>query len=165
MSERSEMEFEQDARIYEAAFHVIPSLEEGEATAVAARLRSMIEEKGGTILGGEAPLLMRLAYPMQKDIDRKRHTFTSAYFGWVVFEATGDAAHDVKESLGKDMNILRSLVIKTVKEAAEQRKHPARIREERPIVGPTHTPKAEEKPAEPMTVEAMDAEIAKLVVE
>jgi ribosomal protein S6 len=164
MAEDTQIDRNDDARIYEAAFHVIPSLEEADAAAVAAGIRGAIEAKGGTVLGGDAPQLMRLAYPMQKDIDRKRHTFTSAYFGWVVFEATGDVAHEVKESLGKDDKILRSLVIKTIKEAAEPRKHPARLRDERPVA-PMYTPKTEEKPAEPMTVEAMDAEIAKLVVE
>jgi ribosomal protein S6 len=157
----------EDTRIYEAAFHVIPSLEEADAAAVAAGLRTMINEKGGKVIGGEAPQLMRLAYAMQKDIDRKRHTFTSAYFGWVIFEAAGDLAHEVKLSLENDTKILRSLVVKTVKEAAEPRKHPAQqTMPERPMA-PVREPvrEVEKAPGEPMTVEAMDAEIAKLVVE
>jgi ribosomal protein S6 len=156
----------EDARVYEAAFHVIPSLEEAQAAAVAAEIRSLIESKGGKILGGEAPLLMRLAYPMEKDIERKRYTYTSAYFGWVVFETTGEIAHDVKKAIETNKSILRSLVIKTEKIAAEPRKHPAHMAVPERPVAPTYTPAAApEKPAEPMTVEAMDAEIAKLVVE
>jgi ribosomal protein S6 len=159
-------ETDADVRIYEAAFHVIPSVEEAEAAAVAAEIRSLIESKGGKAIGGEAPQLMHLAYEMQKDIDRKRHTYTSAYFGWVVFESTGEAAHDIKKSIEANKNVLRSLVIKTAKEAAEFHKHPAQIVVPERPVAPTYTPApTPEKPAEPMTVEAMDAEIAKLVVE
>lgn len=157
-----------ETRVYEASFHVIPSLQEDEAAAVATDIRGMIESKGGKVLGGEAPQQMPLAYSMQKDIDRKRHTFSSAYFGWVVFEAEGGAAHEVKKAIEDNPAILRSLVIKTVKEAAEPRKHPATALEsDEPVAPRTPAPAApaEEKPAEPMTVEAMDAEIAKLVVE
>ncbi|MBP9771835.1 MAG: 30S ribosomal protein S6 [Candidatus Pacebacteria bacterium] len=160
----------EDTRIYEAAFHVIPSLEEAEAASIASDIRAKIEAQGGTILGGEAPQLMQLAYPMQKDIDRKRYTYTSAYFGWVVFESNGEVAHSIKSFLGdNNTSILRSLVVKTTKEAAEPRKHPAQTAQPERPVAPAYvaTPDviAPEKAAEPMTVEAMDAEIAKLVVE
>jgi ribosomal protein S6 len=158
-----------ESRVYEAAFHVISSVDEAQAAAVAGEIRSLIEAKGGKVIGGEAPLLMPLAYPMQKDIDRKRHTFTSAYFGWIFFEANGDIAHEVKKAIETNISILRSLVVKTTKAAAlEPHKHPAHLApQERPSVSFQEAPVApiEEKPAEPMTVEAMDAEIAKLVVE
>jgi ribosomal protein S6 len=158
----------EDTRIYEAAFHVIPSLEEAQAAAVAADIRAFIESKGGKILGGETPILTHLAYPMQKDIERKRYTYASAYFGWVVFESTGNVAHEVKKAVESNPSVLRSLAIKTVKAAAEPRKHPAQTVVAPPerSITPTYTPAPiPEKPAEPMTVEAMDAEIEKLVVE
>jgi ribosomal protein S6 len=155
-----------DTRIYEAAFHVISSLEEGEAAAVGAEIRSFIESKGGKILASEAPLLMHLAYEMQKDIDRKRYTYTSAYFGWIIFESNGEVAHAVKQAVEGNKSVLRSLVVKTDREAVEFRKHPAHATPPERPVAPTYTPApAPEKAAEPMTVEAMDAEIAKLVVE
>lgn len=115
----------QDARIYEAAFHIVPSLDEAGAAAVAAEIRSFIESRGGSILGLGQPMLMALAYPIQKDIERTRHTFTQSHFGWFVFETTPDVAHALKEVLGTHASIVRSLLMKTTKEAAADRPHPA----------------------------------------
>lgn len=167
----------QDSRVYEAAFHIIPSLDEAGAAAVVAEIRSFIESRGGSILGLGEPMLMALAYPIQKDIERTRHTFTKSHFAWFVFETTPGAAHEVKEMLGTHASIARALLMKTVKAAAEDRPHPAlaAMPEDDAIVD-DGTAVAEEDVVEkessskesedtPMDVEKVDEEIDRLVAE
>lgn len=165
----------QDSRIYEAAFHLVPTLNDDGAAADAAEIRAFLESRGASILGFGAPMLMELAYPIKKDIERTRHTFTRSYFGWFVFEATPEVAHETKEMLGARSSVIRALLMKTEKEAALDRVHPATVSapltgdaadEEEPVevVAEEGAPEAlvkEEKTA--MDVEEVDAEIAKLV--
>ena len=178
----TEMDTE-NSRIYEAAFHVVPSLDEAGAEAEVAEIKSFIVSHGGTIIGSGEPMLMALAYEVQKDIDRKRHTFNRAYFAWFVFEASPEAAHAIKEMLGARATLVRSLLIKTVKEAASDRRHPALLAtpsSDAPVADATEEPiEVEEAPAaedlsaealakaekKPIDVEKVDAEIAKLVAD
>jgi|GEM_PF-2294399 len=163
----------EDSRIYEAAFHIVPSLDEAGAAAEVADIKKFLVSNGATILGSGEPMLMELAYEIQKDIDRKRHTFTRAYFAWFVFEASPEAAHAVKEMLGVRLTLVRSLLIKTSKEAASDRRHPALLATpsndapvaEEPVEVVEEAPVAADEEKKPMDVEKVDAEIAKLVVE
>lgn len=162
----------QDSRIYEAAFHIIPSLDEAGAAAVVAEIRTAIESKGGSIIGLGEPMLMALAYPIQKDIERTRHTFTKSYFAWFVFETTPSVAHELKEMLGAHASIVRSLLMKTVKAAAEDRPHPALVAvpDEGAVVDDGTTESLDDVvpvavDAVEMDVEKVDEEIEKLVAE
>lgn len=166
----------EDSRIYEAAFHIVPSLDEAGAVAEAADIKAFIVSNGGNVIGSGEPMLMTLAYEVQKDIDRKRHTFNRAYFAWFVFEAAPEAAHAIKEMLGARSTLVRSLLIKTTSEAANDRRHPALLATPSTDVAPVPAVEEqhaqEEAPAvvddevkESMDVEKVDAEIAKLVVE
>lgn len=177
---------EEDSRIYEAAFHIVPSLDEAGAAEEAAEIKKFLVSRGATILGSGEPMLMALAYEIQKDIDRKRHTFTRAYFAWFVFEAAPEAAHAAKEMLGTRATIVRALLMKTSREAAAERRHPAllatpsdeapvneeadvedtssSLSAEAPLAGGSESG-AKEEEKKPMDVEKVDAEIAKLVVE
>lgn len=157
-----------DSRIYEAAFHIVSSLDDVGAATEAAAIRKTLESHGAAVMSEGAPMLMGLAYPIQKSIERVRHTFTKGYFGWFVFEASPEAAHAIKEMLLTRPTIIRSLLVKTVKEAADDRKHPALSAPKGDAPMP-NKPDEPEAPAEeekkPMDVEQVDAEIAKLVVE
>lgn len=161
----------EDSRIYEAAFHIVPSLDEAGAAAEADEIKKLLVSKGASILGSGEPMLMALAYEIQKDIDRKRHTFTRAYFGWFVFEAAPEAAHALKEMLGERDTLIRVLLMKTSKEAASDRRHPALLAtpsDETPVVEElveVEAPAVADEEKKPMDVEKVDAEIAKLVVE
>ncbi len=157
----------EDSRLYEVSFHIVPTLDEAGVAETVASLKTLVEKNGGSVVGSETPVLMKLAYTIEKDIERKRHSFESAYFGWMFFEATPEGAHAVKEAIATNNAIVRSLFIKADKEALEFHKHPAHTTS--PYEAPTRDEVAvEDVPqveAQPMTVEAMDAEIAKLVVE
>ena len=165
----------QDSRIYEASFHLVSTLNDDSALAEVAEIRTFLEARVATIRGLGAPMLMELAYPIQKDIDRTRHTFTRSYFGWFVFETTPEAAHAAKEMLTTRSSVIRALLIKTSAHAAEDRKHPATVSvllAEEPLevlgdpelsISKDTTPiDAPEKGS--IDIAQVDAEIAKLVV-
>src|SRR5688500_14397470 len=74
---------DEDSRLYELGFHLVPMVGDEGAPTEAAKVRKVVEEKGATIVGEEAPRLMRLGYPMRAHINRTHHVCESAYFGWV----------------------------------------------------------------------------------
>ncbi len=154
---------EEESRVYEASFHIVPSGGEEGALKEFEAIRTLLESKKAAILGQDIPRPITFAYEIQKDIERKRHTFPNGYFGWFVFEADPSAAHAVKEALNTMNSVIRFLLVKTIKEAATPQKHsfaaaPTHERREAPR-------RKEEKPAGEMNVAQVDAEIAKLVVE
>lgn len=156
-------ENDDESRVYEVSFHIVPSGGEEGALKEFEAIRTLLESKKAVILGQEVPHSMTFAYEIQKDIERKRHTFPNGYFGWFVFEATPEAAHSIKETMNTMNPVIRFLLVKTVKEAATPQKHTftatqTETRREAPR-------RKEEKPVGEMDVAKVDAEIAKLVVE
>lgn len=160
-----------DARVYELGFHIVPTVGDDGLPQEVDALHALIAKYHGTIISEEHPQLMHLAYPLSHDIARTRHTFDTAYFGWVVFEAFPHDAHAVKEAMRANQHIVRSLLIKTEKDAPQVR-HPAVAPrfETKPtdFSARTHEKPVREavveEPAVPMSTEQMDAEIEKLVV-
>ena len=75
---------------YELAFHVLPTVAEGEVASVFETLKGIITKDGGEIFDEEAPERFDLAYEIVQNIEGKNRKFSSAYFGWVRFKA--DAA-------------------------------------------------------------------------
>lgn len=102
--------------VYEVGFHVISSVPEEEVGAQVAHVHDVIEKEGGVIISEEFPKMMELAYPMVKVANNQRKTYTSAYFGWIKFEAPTSAAPAVKKSLDGNLKVLRFIIIKTAKE-------------------------------------------------
>jgi ribosomal protein S6 len=103
---------ENEQNSYELAFHILPTVAEGEVAGVYEALKAQIIKDGGTITDEEAPERFELAYEIVKHIEGKNRKFTSAYFGWVRF--TMEAANAVRliEEVDGNVNILRHLLIK-----------------------------------------------------
>ena len=99
-----------ETQVYELGFHIIPSVEKNNIADEIGSIRSAIEKLGGIFVAEEFPKLITLAYTMTKDIDGKRYKFNNAYFGWLKFEIG-------KELIDSNNNILRFLIIKTVRES------------------------------------------------
>ncbi len=168
MAETQENSGDEDTRVYEIGLHVVPSGGEEGAQEEFTAIRAEIARHGGSIISEEAPTLLTLAYKMQKDIDRKRYTYTNAYFGWIKCDLTPEAAHALKDFVANRKHVLRYLLIKTTRETfVRQLPQLARERHERALhkEGTAADAPAALVPETPMTVEAMDAEIDKLIVE
>ncbi len=97
---------------YEFAFHVLPTVVEGEVAGVFDSIKAHITKVGGEIVGEEMPERIELAYPIVKSIEGKNRKFTSSYFGWVRFALLGENLEALREELENETVILRNLLIK-----------------------------------------------------
>ena len=70
---------------YEFAFHVLPTIAEGEVANVFEALKAHIAQVG-EIINEEKPERIELVYPIVKQMEGRNRKFTSAYFGWVRFK-------------------------------------------------------------------------------
>ncbi len=108
-------EAQAEGNTYELAFHVLPTVAEGEVASVVDTIKSHITTAGGTITGEEAPARFELAYEIVKHLEGRNRKFTSAYFGWIRFTMTGEAVEELSAEIDGMKEILRSLVIKLTK--------------------------------------------------
>lgn len=97
---------------YELAFHVLPTVAEGEVANVVTALKALVAADGGTITTEEAPQRFELAYPIEKRFEGKFRSYKSAYFGWVRFTATPAAVTGILREVEAHPEVLRALLVK-----------------------------------------------------
>jgi ribosomal protein S6 len=100
---------------YELAYHILPTVAEGEVTAVTEELKALVAKAGGTIVDEEAAERFELAYEIDKYLEGRYRKFTSAYFGWIRFELPPVALAGLTEAADEHKQILRSLLIRLTK--------------------------------------------------
>jgi len=101
---------------YELAFHVLPTVAEGEVAKVVDTLKGYITAVGGTITDEEKAAHFELAYEIEKYLEGKYRRFNTAYFGWVRFMLTPEALAEVIEEVEGNKSILRHLVVRLTRE-------------------------------------------------
>jgi len=104
-----------DRNNYELAFHVLPTVAEGEVSGVFDTIKSLITTNGGELVDEESPERFELAYEVVKHIDTKNRKFSSAYFGWVRFSSEAVAIEAVNLGMDENPNVLRYMVTKLTK--------------------------------------------------
>lgn len=104
-------------KIYEVGYHLISSIAEENVPAEEAKVKEYLAKEKAIIISEEAPALRPLAYPIKKAFGGVYKTFDKAYFGFIKFELgeEGDITK-IDAALKNNTNILRHLVIKTVRE-------------------------------------------------
>ncbi len=107
---------QKEPKIYEIGYLFVPTLSEEELPKVYGDLKAMVEGAGGVMIADEMPKFINLAYPMLKIVSNVRNHFDTAYFGWLKFEMSGDKIGEIKKQLDLDINTIRFLIIKTVRE-------------------------------------------------
>lgn len=105
-----------DARVYEVGYLLAPTIPEGEAPVVYNSLKELIASFDGEIISDEMPKMIGLAYAMPKVLQNVRHKFDTAYFGWIKFSMDPEKVLKLKKKLDLDLNFIRFLILKTVKE-------------------------------------------------
>ncbi len=158
------MEKETDAKVYELGYHLLPTLSEGDIAHEVSSLKSQIERRGGVILAEEAPKMIDLSYTMSKENAGKLVKFNTTHFGWVKFEMAPLMAAELKADAGGNSNILRHLLITTVRESTmAPRRMVAGVRE----VTPTTTLRklVKEEAQVPVSEAELDKKIEELVGE
>jgi len=118
---------ENEQNSYEFAFHVLPTVAEGEVNSVFDAIKALITKDGGEIFDEEAPERFELAYEIVKHIEGKNRKYASAYFGWVRFKAEASIIEGFLEEIESRGDILRHLLIKLTRVEEENpfRFHPS----------------------------------------
>lgn len=136
-----------EPRVYELGYHLVPTLAEEQIPAASGAVRGMIEQISKDVIAEELPVFIDLAYQVVKTIDHKNKRFDEAYFGWIKFEASPLGIAKLEEALKKDENVLRYLVVKT-------------LREDTFIAKKFTGAKVKEQEGEPVDTEAVETEAA-----
>jgi ribosomal protein S6 len=149
--------------LYELGFHILSTISEENLASEVSNIKSIIEKNGGLFIGEEGQAKsIRLVYNMSKVINNQRKVFDTAYFGWVKFEANPDSISKMREKLSKVENILRFLLIKSVRESKMVSKKPSMMSLSYGIEKKT---KEISKEKEPISEVQVDKAIDELIVE
>jgi len=100
---------------YEFAFHILPTVAEGEVPAVFAALKDIITKAGGELFDEEVPERFDLAYDIVEHLEGKNRKFSSAYFGWIRFKAVSAKIEEITSEVETRTDILRYLLIRLTK--------------------------------------------------
>ena len=129
MSADSNHENETIIRIYEAGYHIVPTVKEEDVEKVVSGIRSEIEKLGGSFIAEGSPALMKLSFDMDKREGEKHVGYDRGYFGWLKFEAGTHAAKALTDSLQGNPQVLRAMVFKTVREDTRAKFKAPQLRE------------------------------------
>jgi len=111
------MEYNDERRVYELGYHMVPTLTDEELQKEVDSLRGAISELKGTIVSESEPAPIELAYTMVIGEGGKNTKYDTSFFGWIKFDLEpGQLAHLQDEVIADNKNILRHLLIKTVAE-------------------------------------------------
>jgi len=159
---REETALGDELQVYELGYHLLPIIAEESLEGEVSNIKSVIEKNGGLFIGEEGtPRNTKLTFSMSKVINNKKANFDNAYFGWVKFEATSDSILKMKEAFDKEQNILRFLLIKSVRESKMVSRKSNIALKPRPMTDRTK----EIKEAGPISEVQVDKAIDELVVE
>ena len=106
---------EQEFANYELAYHVLPTVTDGEVATVRDRVAAAITAIGGEVSIEEAPQHIELAYDIDKYLEGKHRKFSTAYFGWIRFQAERSQIDALTAAIDADKEILRYLLIRLTK--------------------------------------------------
>lgn len=159
---QKEIKADANGRVYEVGYLLVPTVEEGNVPSIHGDLKDIVASTfKGEIISDEIPKMMTLAYPMLKVTANVRNKFETAYFGWIKFTMGAEEIVELKKKLDLDPNIIRFLIIKTVKENTIATKRFA----VRGGVKRTFTPRKSDEVTAPINKEEVDKEIDALIAQ
>jgi ribosomal protein S6 len=114
--ENKEKKGDDESRIYEVSYLLVPTIIEEELPAAYGDVKEMVSTSSTNIIIDEVPKMMPLAYEMTKIIKNVHNKFEKGYFGWTKFEADADKVDELKKKMEEDDRVIRFLIVKTVRE-------------------------------------------------
>jgi ribosomal protein S6 len=102
--------------VYEIGYLIMPTVSEEQISAEVASLHDILTSAKAEVIAEGFPNLIQLAYTMVRSIDSKNRKFKEGYFGWIKFELPVAEIANIKTAFDKHPNVLRHLIIKTVRE-------------------------------------------------
>jgi ribosomal protein S6 len=106
-----------ETKIYEVSFHAPVAVGEDGAAAVFERVKGLIASLNGSLIAEGAPKRMPLATEIVRSVTGKREHHTEGYFSWIKYEAPAESAPALEIALKKDREVLRYLLIVTVRDS------------------------------------------------
>lgn len=150
-----------NSRVYELGYLLVPTISPEDVPVNYGNFKELISSFGGEIIADEMPKMTNLAYTMRKVTSNVRSKFNTAYFGWTKFVMGTERVEELKKKLDLDPNIVRFLILKTVKENTIAAKR--FIRGETYRKTPNAKRNAENETAVPINKEEIDKEIDALI--
>ena len=111
-------------RVYELGYLLSPKVQDEALGTLESSLTKIITDRGGEIIAEGKPDPIDPAYTIEKTIDNKKERFEQAYFGWVKFALMPEKLAEIKELVEKMKEMLRHLLITTVRENTMLSKKP-----------------------------------------
>ncbi|MBY0294178.1 30S ribosomal protein S6 [Patescibacteria group bacterium] len=151
--------------VYEVGFHVVPTVGDEGVAGVVDQVRSALGN--AEIISEQFPERMRFAYTVERSVTGKREKYDEAYFGFIKFALERESINALEDALRSNKNVLRYLLIETVREEIGAVPRRAVFASDR-LEGETiQKPKAveEEKAVAEVSEEELDKSIDALVSE
>jgi ribosomal protein S6 len=101
--------------IYEVGFHLVPTISEDGVAAAVEKVRAAIG-KGAEFISEGYPHKISLAYTIERASQGKREKYSEAWFGWIKFAQNKSKTPVLEAALNASPDVLRSLIIETVRE-------------------------------------------------
>lgn len=105
-----------DSRVYEISFIFDNKLDEEAALEKGNAIKQSIATLGGSFISEEAPYMRELAYEMVRVQNNVNVRFNEGYFGWIKFELDAAKVKEFEKALKLDEQVVRYLVVTTVRE-------------------------------------------------
>lgn len=103
-------------QVYEVGFHIAPFVGDENVAHEVGGIKDALEAIKAETISEDFPRLRPLAYPIDKQIKGDKKICNEAYFGWIKFEAPTEAIESFKKVMEARENVIRFLIIKTVRE-------------------------------------------------
>jgi len=113
---------------YECAFHLLPTVADGEVASAVEALKGLVTAHGGEVFDEEEPQRFTLAYEIRQVHEGRSQHFTNSWFGWIRFTLAPQEVAKVEEELAHQGSVLRYLLIRLTREELE---HPKRMFEKK----------------------------------
>ncbi len=156
----------EDNKIYEVGYHIIPIVAVENISNEVENINNFLIKEGAVIVSEEFPEMRDLAFAMSKSVGGSKRKFDTAYFGWTKFDAGEASIAKIKKFFDENENILRFILIQTVKEdtlfSPISPKIPPSPSKEEPK---TTKNLAEKEIKSPISEEELDKTIDKLIAE
>lgn len=102
--------------VYEVGFHIAPFVGDENIAHEVSLIKDALEKIKAEVIAEDFPRLRALAYPISKAVKGDKKVCNDAYFGWVKFEAPVESIASFKAEMEKIENVLRFLIITTVRD-------------------------------------------------
>lgn len=154
-------------QVYEIGYHIIPAVAIENLPNEIENLKNFLAKEGAILISEEFPKMRDLSFTMSKAIGGSKRKFDTAYFGWIKFGIVDASIAKIKKFFDEYENILRFLLIKTVKEntlfSASAPKAPASANKD--VLRTVSKDLAEKEIKSPISEAELDKTIDKLIAE